>query len=103
MELLARTVRSVASTDDLALPGDYVKTSHLETGGKVCTGIVMNCPFCGMANAITITPPTFWQRVASLFRRGGMLSLDDVIACYAKPAAHRFSVRNGFIIPARAT
>ncbi len=100
MELLARTVRSVASADDLALPGDYTRTSHLETDGQVCNGIVMNCPFCGMANAIVVARPSLLSKLITWFRKNAALTLDDVIACYAKPDAHRFSVRDGFIIPA---
>ncbi len=100
MELLARTVRRVATPDDLQLPGDYCQTDHLETGGEICHSIIINCAFCGTANAVILPRATFLERMMAYFKRARGMTIDSTIACYGNPERHRFSVRDGFIIQA---
>jgi hypothetical protein len=100
MELLTHTVRRVATVDDLSLPGDYCTVDHFETDGKICHSYLMNCPFCRMTNAVVLPKPDLYTRIKEFFRVKRGLTLDTVIACYAKPDKHRFSVRDSYIIKA---
>jgi len=100
MELLTHSVRRVASPDDLQLPGDYTITDHLETGGKICHSVILNCAFCNTPNGLVMPQPNVIQRVFAFLVRGiRPLTIPGVIVCYGN-TKHRFAVRKGAIIPA---
>lgn len=97
MQLLTHSVQRVASADDLKLPGDYVQLETIELGSRVCTGLLLNCPFCGATNAIKVAPLTFFQKIIAYFR-AKRLSIGTMVACYGNPTKHQFTVRSGEVI-----